>query len=207
MVAMELHFRNITDDDLAMILKWRTMPEVSAYMYTDVEPDMEKHRQWYRRICADLSRLDWIIRVDGEDVGLVSIVDINRQHHRALWGYYVASTNVRGKGIGRSVELNVLRYVFEELQLHKLCGEVFASNELVVKIHQKYGSKVEGTRPEQIYKNGKYYDIVEIGILRDNWKREIKGKIEYVEAVIDPPEKEMPALIFAPEPGREPKNG
>jgi UDP-4-amino-4,6-dideoxy-N-acetyl-beta-L-altrosamine N-acetyltransferase len=188
---MELHFRNIKESDQEMIMRWRTMPEVSAYMYTDFEPDLEKQREWFRSISADPRRLDWIIMVDGEDVGLVSIVRIDPVNHRAEWAYYLASPSVRGKGIGKSVEMNILTYVFEELHLNKLCCEVFVSNEIVIKIHEKYGSKVEGTRRRHIFKNGEYHDIVEMGILRQEWETGIKDRIEYTVARIDSADKEV----------------
>ena len=188
---MELRFRNILEKDLEMIMRWRTLPEVSSYMYTDFTPDLNQQRKWFKNITADAHRLDWIIVVDGEDVGLVSIVRIDEVNHRAEWAYYLASPSVRGKGIGKSVEMNILRYVFEELNLHKLCCEVFVANYIVIKIHEKYGSKVEGTRRDQICKSGKYHDIVEMGILRTDWEKNIKGQVEYVTAEFEAAGKEV----------------
>lgn len=182
---MELKFRQIREADLEMILNWRTMPEVTAYMYTDLTPDMDKQRAWFKQIQQDKSRYDWIITVDGEDVGLVSVVRIDRVNKRCEWAYYLASPSVRGKGIGRSVEMNMLDFVFDKLKLHKLCCEVYVSNEVVIKIHEKYGSKVEGTRREHIFKNNEYHDIVEMGILKEEYEQKVKGKFEYVTAEFD----------------------
>lgn len=190
---MNLRFRQIKDSDLDMLLKWRTMPEVSAYMYTDIEPDMAKQKQWYERIRSDKTRRDWIIVVDGEDVGLVSVVRIDQTNKRCEWAYYLASPSVRGKGIGRSVEMNILDYVFNKLKLHKLCCEVFVANDIVIKIHEKYGSRVEGTRREHIHKNSEYHDIVEMGILKEEYENNIKGKFEYVEAEFEPSEEVVSA--------------
>ncbi len=187
---MELRFRNITDDDLEMIMNWRTMPEVSAYMYTDFEPDIGKQRAWFKSVSVNNKRLDWVIVVDGEDVGLVSIVGIDRVNRRCEWAYYLASPSVRGKGIGKSVEMNMLAYVFETLDLNKLCCEVFCSNEIVIKIHEKYGSVVEGTRRQHIFKDGQFHDIVQMGILREDWEKNVKGKVEHVKAEFDTPDKE-----------------
>lgn len=177
---MEILFRKIKEDDLEIILNWRTKPEVSSYMYTDVEPSMEKQCQWYKNISNDPTRLDWIIKCDEEDVGLLSLVKIDKLNQRCEWAYYLGSPNVRGKGIGKNVELNVLNYVFTKLKLNKLCCEVFVSNDFVIKIHEKYGSKVEGTRREQIYKNKEFHDIVEMGILKSDWETNIKDKLEYI---------------------------
>lgn len=179
---MEILFRKVKESDLEVILNWRTMPEVSRYMYTDFEPSMVRQRNWFEAICRDDSRKDWVIRVDGENVGLVWLVRINDVNKRCEWAYYLGSPNVRGKGIGRNVELNILEYVFETLKLNKLCCEVFVSNEKVIAIHEKYGSRTEGTRREHIFKNGEFHDIVEMGILKNDWEREIKGQLEFVRA-------------------------
>jgi UDP-4-amino-4,6-dideoxy-N-acetyl-beta-L-altrosamine N-acetyltransferase len=188
---MQLHFRAVTVQDAERIMHWRTKPEVSAYMYTDFEPDLQRQIEWVQSIQKNDSRLDWIIVVDDEEVGLVSIVGIDRVNHRADWAYYLASPNVRGKGIGRSVEMNVLSYVFEELKLHKLCCEVLVQNEIVIKIHEKYGSTVEGTRRNHVCKNGEYLDIVEMGILRPDWEKNVKGKFEYTHAHFEMPNREL----------------
>ncbi|MFZ5981801.1 MAG: UDP-4-amino-4,6-dideoxy-N-acetyl-beta-L-altrosamine N-acetyltransferase [Candidatus Zixiibacteriota bacterium] len=182
---MNLRFRNINPDDLPMILEWRTMPEVADYMYTDFEPKIEIQQKWYEAINKDNTRRDWLINVDGEDVGLLSIVRIDDLNQRCEWAYYLASPTVRGKGIGKSVELNVLEYVFENLKLNKLCCEVLGNNELVVRIHEKYGSKIEGNRRRHIFKRGEFHDIVEMGILREDWEKKIRGKHEYVKAKFD----------------------
>ncbi|MFC1499689.1 UDP-4-amino-4,6-dideoxy-N-acetyl-beta-L-altrosamine N-acetyltransferase [Candidatus Zixiibacteriota bacterium] len=182
---MKLLFRKISEDDLAMILAWRTMPEVSDYMYTDPAQDIEKQHEWFQQISADPDRLDWVINVDEEDVGLVSIVRIDRHNQRCEWAYYLASPFVHGKGIGKSVELNILRYVFETLGLNKLCCEVFTANDRVIKLHEKFGSHIEGTRLEHIFKKGEFRDIVIMGILRKEWEEHIRDKIQYVEAVIE----------------------
>ncbi len=188
---MAIRFRTFGDEDLEMIMRWRTDPEVSAYMYTDFVPDLARQRAWFRSISADPTRLDWVIQVDGEDVGLVSIVRIDAVNRRAEWAYYLASPSVRGKGIGKAVELNVLRYVFEDLGLHKLCCEVMGSNPAVVKIHEKFGSVVEGTRRSHIRKGGAFHDIVEMGILAEDWRAGVRDRHEAPAAEIDPPAKEV----------------
>jgi len=178
---MELIFRKIEENDLELILKWRTMPEVSQYMYSDFKPDMQKQKEWYRKISNDLTTKYWIITVDGEDVGVVNLVDIDLHNSRCNWGFYLGSLNVRGKGVGKSVELNILDYVFTTLKLNKLCGEVFVSNTNVIRMHEKNGSIVEGTRRQHIFKNGEFLDIVEMGITREDWENNIKDKLEYTK--------------------------
>ncbi|MCP4703795.1 MAG: UDP-4-amino-4,6-dideoxy-N-acetyl-beta-L-altrosamine N-acetyltransferase [candidate division Zixibacteria bacterium] len=178
---MELVFRKIEEEDLEMILQWRTMPEVSSYMYTDFVPSMDDQKKWYKRISDDPTMKYWIVTVDGEDIGVVNLIEIDKHNSRCSWGFYLGSVNVRGKGIGKSVELNILDYIFSKLKLNKVCGEVFATNEKVIKMHEKNGSIVEGTRRQHIFKNGEFHDIVEMGITKKDWENNIKGKVEYTK--------------------------
>ncbi len=185
---MKLIFRLIQSKDLEMILKWRTSPEVTKYMYTDIEFNLDTQKIWYDNIRQDSTRMDWIINVDNDDVGLISIVKIDNHNKRCEWAYYLGTSSVRGKGVGKAVELNVLKFVFENLDLNKLCCEVYKSNDMVIKLHEKFGSIVEGVRAKHIYKNSKFHDIVEMGILKDVWKEKIDGKFEYVQGIFEPKE-------------------
>jgi RimJ/RimL family protein N-acetyltransferase len=62
-----------------------------------------------------------------------------------------------------------MRHVFEELGLEKLCCEVLASNDGVVKMHQRYGFQVDGVLRRHVIKNGERVDVVTMSLLRDDW--------------------------------------
>lgn len=179
---MKLKFRSMMREDQETIMNWRTDPEVSKYMYTDFVPSIETQYRWFESVRNDPTRRDWVINVDDEDVGLLSIVKIDQKNKRCEWAYYLASPSIRGKGVGKNVELNVHFYVFETLGLNKLSCEVFTFNDLVIKIHEKYGSKIEGTRRQHVEKNGNYHDIVEMAILKDDWENKICDKFSIVRA-------------------------
>lgn len=179
-----IRLRTITEDDQEMIRKWRMKPEVTRYMYTDPVITEESQKIWFRSISYDNTIKVWIIQYDGNDIGLLTITGIDNVNKKCDWAYYIADNTFRGKGIGGALECNIYDYVFYQLDMNKLCCEVFLFNEKVIKIHEKYGSKVEGTRKEHIIKNGEKYDIVEMAILKDEWEV-IRGRYDYQEIVIE----------------------
>ena len=179
-----IKFRKIQEDDLEKIRNWRMKPEVTQHMYTDPKIIYDDQLKWLKKISLDNTCKYWIVNVDNEDVGLVSISKIDNVNKKAEWAYYIAEKSARGKGVGKAIELNILDYVFSELNLNKLCCEVFNDNELVVKIHEKYGSKIEGIRRSHILKKGEYKDVVEMGILKKEWER-IKDDFDYTKVVFD----------------------
>ncbi|GCD09007.1 UDP-4-amino-4,6-dideoxy-N-acetyl-beta-L-altrosamine N-acetyltransferase [Clostridium tagluense] len=174
----------IEKDDLATIANWRMMPEVTKYMYTDPILTLDTQLKWFESIQNDETVKYWIIKIDNTKIGVINLCDIDCKNKKCSWGYYIAETSFRGRGIARSLECNIYDYVFENLNLNKLCGEVFTFNEKVIEIHKKFGSEIEGILKEHIFKNGKKYDVVTMGITKGKWKS-IKGNYEYEKITIE----------------------
>jgi UDP-4-amino-4,6-dideoxy-N-acetyl-beta-L-altrosamine N-acetyltransferase len=160
-----------------MIREWRNLPKVADYMYTDHVIGPEEHAAWFARIMTDPSCKYWVIVCDGEDVGLVNLYNINLAHRRCHWAFYVVSPNVRGKGVGSYAEYQVLRHVFDELKLEKLCCEVLAFNRGVVEMHLRFGFREEGIFRKHILKQGVFQDVVCLAILKEEWDG-LRSKIE-----------------------------
>jgi UDP-4-amino-4,6-dideoxy-N-acetyl-beta-L-altrosamine N-acetyltransferase len=156
-------------DDLVRVLAWRNMPEVATYMYTDHRISESEHARWFATAMTDETKRYWVIELDGEPVGLANLYDISTLHRRAYWAFYLADDRVRGKGVGSTTERFVMRSVFEDLNLDKLCCEVLASNVGVIKMHQRYGFHVDGIMRQHVIKAGERVDVVTMSLLRDEW--------------------------------------
>jgi UDP-4-amino-4,6-dideoxy-N-acetyl-beta-L-altrosamine N-acetyltransferase len=169
--------RDLRPADKGQLLAWRNLPEVAAYMYTDHLITAGEHERWFRRIRHDPDCRYWIIVCDSLDVGLACIFDLDWHHRRCSWAFYLADPSMRGKGAGGFVEYAVLRYVFDELKLNKLCGEVLAFNEAVVKMHLGFGFQREGLFRQHIFKQGQAFDVVAVAMLREEWES-LKAGIE-----------------------------
>ncbi|NFG60635.1 UDP-4-amino-4,6-dideoxy-N-acetyl-beta-L-altrosamine N-acetyltransferase [Clostridium sp. CMCC3677] len=181
---MSLKLRRVNESDLKNIMKWRMLPEVTKYMYTDPVLDLEKQKLWFNKIQKSANELYWIIVFDNTDIGLLSINEIDYINKRCAWAYYIADTSFRGKGIATNLECNIYNYVFNTLKLNKLCCEVFESNKKVIAIHEKFGSIIEGIFKEHIFKNEEFYNIVCMSIIKEKWD-EIKENYNYKEILIE----------------------
>lgn len=181
---MALVLRKVKEEDLQMIMEWRMKPEVTKYMYTDPVLDLEKQKNWFKQISIDDSSRYWIIEMDEVSIGLLSISDIDNKNKKCVWAYYIADTSFRGRGIATLLECNIYDYVFDKLNLNKLCCEVFEFNDMVVSIHKKFGTEVEGVLKEHIIKNNEKYNVVVMGIVKDKWER-IKSEYKYEKIKIE----------------------
>ncbi|WP_313233176.1 UDP-4-amino-4,6-dideoxy-N-acetyl-beta-L-altrosamine N-acetyltransferase [Tissierella praeacuta] len=181
---MSLELVKIAKDDLEQIMHWRMKPEVTKYMYTDPVLTLETQEKWFDSIKNDASVKYWMIKIDGVKIGVINLRDIDYINRRCTWGYYIGDNSFRGRGIASTLECNIYDYVFNILNLNKFWCEVFSFNEKVISIHEKFGSIIEGTLKQHIYKNGEFFDIVMMAITKDRWE-EIKDNYSYEKIYIE----------------------
>ena len=70
---------------------------------------------------------------------------------------------------GRSIVL-ALRYAFNELNLHRVWLTTTGFNERALKLYEKLGFRHEGRGREHILLDGTRWDIVYMGMLRDEFE-------------------------------------
>lgn len=161
--------RDLTEEDRERLHVWRNSPEVAAYMYTDHHISRAEHNRWFDGLSTDPRRRYWVIETDGKPVGLANLAEIDPNHSRCAWAYYLADPSVRGLGVGSFVEFWMIEHVFGALGLNRLWCEVLISNEAVWKLHQSYGFQREALYRQHVMKNGQYQDVVGLGLLADDW--------------------------------------
>lgn len=160
--------RAIKPEELELMLAWRNAPSVRANMYTRHEISLTEHLAWWARIRDRADQRYFMYEFKGEPVGIVAFNSIDTVNQNSSWAFYASPE--APKGTGSRMEFLALNYAFAELTLHKLCCEVLAFNAPVVKLHEKFGFKVEGVLREQHHHNEHYVDIYRLGILASEWK-------------------------------------
>ncbi len=74
------------------------------------------------------------------------------------------------KGYGTDAMRTLVDFIFNEMSLNKIRLFVFEFNKRAVRSYEKSGFKVEGILRKQIFRNGKFYDVYAMGILRREWQ-------------------------------------
>ncbi|MGR5354128.1 UDP-4-amino-4,6-dideoxy-N-acetyl-beta-L-altrosamine N-acetyltransferase [Vibrio sp. DNB22_19_2] len=176
-----MEFIPLSHNDLDMILEWRNAPEVRSKMYTSHEISLEEHRAWFERLKEDPTKTYFLAQLNGEPVGVVGFSEINLVPGIATWAFYASPTAPRGTG--SLMEYYALEYAFTNLELHKLRCEVLGFNQIVVKLHKKFGFVEEGRLRDAFYDGSTYHDIVHLGIFAPEWeeiKSLLKAKLKLV---------------------------
>lgn len=159
--------RPIKDDELDLILSWRNEPAVRSNMFTRHKISREEHLSWWS-IVSNSKRKKYLMYVMGSTPsGVVCFNDIDINNSNCCWAFYASPSAARGTGA--RMEFLALDYVFLFLELNKVFCEVFDFNTSVIKLHRKFGFKIEGVYREQHFVRGKFSDVVRLGLLRKEW--------------------------------------
>lgn len=159
--------RNIKDSELELMLSWRNAPATRKNMYTSHIIEVEEHVAWWERTKADPRHCYFMYEQDGQPLGIVGLNNIDLVNKNSAWAFY--SSPEAPRGTGSRMEYLALEYAFGELALYKLYCEVLAFNESVIKLHQKFGFKVEGVFRDQHMTDEGFVDIYRLGLLASEW--------------------------------------
>ena len=165
-----ISFRKVSKDDLSLILSWRTDPEVTRYMSTDIEYNLEKQTNWYKQVVCTCSPAEhWIIVHHDKPVGLLNLENYDSELQQTSWGYYIGE--LKARIIGGLIPAYFYNYMFfhRNTSLEKINGHLFSANTKVLEMHRFYGAKEVEILKNHICKYGKMFDIILIEMTREKW--------------------------------------
>ncbi|MEG1578860.1 MAG: GNAT family protein [Oscillospiraceae bacterium] len=129
--------------------------------------------QWYERVVADKRNLRFIIESleTKEALGMISLTDIDWKNRNAAYAIKLKQDAPKKKGYASDSGLTLMRFAFEELQLHRLTSDVLEYNTASIAMMEKCGAQREGLKRSAVYKNGQYHNVICYGVLYEDFKR------------------------------------
>lgn len=159
--------RPMLEADLELVLQWRNHLDVRQYMYTQDVISRATHQAWFAAAQSD-PRCHLLIYESGGVPQGFSSLRVMDKAAVAQWGFYRAPDTQRGMGM--HLCRATLNYAFGHLGLHKVQGEVIASNKVSIRFHQKLGFVQEGVLRDQFYDGHEYHGIICFGMLNSEWQ-------------------------------------
>ncbi|MCK2221434.1 GNAT family N-acetyltransferase [Actinomadura sp. ATCC 31491] len=133
--------RDVHDDDLPAMRRWRNHPKVRAASFTTHEIGAAEHARWWAAVRADATRRVLVYDHDGRPAGVVAYSDLSAAS--ATWGFYLDLDGLERSGAllraWAGLERAAIGHAFGPLGLSVLRGEVLADNEPVRTLHRRFG--------------------------------------------------------------------
>lgn len=172
----------IEEQHLQQILDWRTSEDVTRFMYTNIEYNLENQKNWLKKIKADENGRYFLMEYRDELIGFISITDINWTYKRGTWNFYIG--NMKYAMLAGFLGAYMYNYAFDKLGLEKLNGEVMDINEGVRKLHVKQGAREVGMLEQHILKNNMWHDVYMFEMTKQRWQ-EVGGKFKKYVAEVE----------------------
>lgn len=163
--------RPLAGDDADDVVRWRNLPDVHAQLFSDRPPTREEHLRWFQSL--DDRRREYVIEdsVSATAIGTVGLSQIDRRHRKAEFGIVIGEPEYRGKGFAWAASQELLRLAFDELGLHRVYLRVFADNQRAIILYERLGFVREGQQRDDAFKDGRFRDVVVMGLLEEEWRR------------------------------------
>ncbi len=165
--------RKMTSEDVELYHTWRNDIEVmkSTAPFLD-DYHLEETREFVNQVILGSQFSKSYIIVEKESsrpIGITSLVNIDYKNRNAECIIDIGDKNFWGKGYGTETMKLILDYSFLEMNFHKVFLRVFSFNNKAIKLYEKIGFKHEGRSRESIFREGKWHDIIHMGILKSEY--------------------------------------
>lgn len=163
----KIYLSSMSESDIENVVKWRN--HVRDKFINRELLTVRSQNEWLNKVVRQGKAVQYVIFTkEGRGIGSVFLKDIDKRNKKAEFGIFIGEEEAQGKGYGSEAAGLMIKYGFQELGLHKIILRVFAFNKNAIKSYENAGFVQEGYLKDEVYVENTFYDIVLMGIIKDN---------------------------------------
>jgi RimJ/RimL family protein N-acetyltransferase len=165
-----------------LVSQWSADSEYSRLL--DWDParrfSVKNSQKWIEKQYENEGNYAFTIRTLDSDriIGGIGLDGIRWTHRDCFVGIGLGDREFWGKGYGTDAMKIILRYAFTELNLQRVTLDVFEYNQRGVRSYEKAGFIFEGRQRGLILREGRRWDVLFMGILREEWLKLEQERLE-----------------------------
>lgn len=169
-----LIIREYKKSDIEGFLRVIRQKEILATTIGIPENYSRRRAKWWMRIIRQnrIYNLAYeyavILRQNGEYIGNVGLINIDQRHFHGDISYYI-DKDYMNMGFATEASAKMIEYGFSELGFKKINGMCMSINAPSRRVMEKLGMTYEGTLRKDLYKDGAFYDLDRLSILREEY--------------------------------------
>lgn len=169
----KVRLREYRKEDLTMKLSYINDPDVMRLLVSETPyPEtLAEEEKWFDSISAFKDTYRFAIEAIEEKkyIGECGVCSVDWKNSTVAVSIFIGDKDYWGKGYGADAMKTLIAFVFNEMNINKIRLNVYSFNERAIRCYKKCGFKVEGVLREEIYREGKYYDTIAMGLLRSEY--------------------------------------
>ena len=153
-------------------LAWMNDLDILQYLLRVRPMGRAEEEEWF----ANLSKRpdDLVFEIvsleQGVPIGVCGLHRISGSNRSAEIGISIGDKSQWSRGYGREAMGLLCGYGFDVLNLNRIGLNVYAYNVRGIRCYERVGFRHEGRRRAARFWNGKYWDILEMGLLESEWR-------------------------------------
>lgn len=165
--------RAIEPSDVKQLWEWTQDAELMRLRDYPAAPQplAEAEREYQDSLCRETHDLHLAITsLDGELIGETSLRSVDLRGGNADFTIAIGNKAYWGHGYGSDATKALMRYAFQQYNLHRITLYVHAFNDRAIHVYEKCGFRHEGRLREAHYMDGEYKDILVMGLLKEDFE-------------------------------------
>lgn len=164
----EVKLSPLEREDLRFVHQLDNNASVMRYWFEEPYEAFVELSDLYDKHIHDQSERRFVVTFNGNNAGLVELVEINHIHRRAEF-QIIISPEFQGKGLASRAAKMAMDYGFTVLNLYKLYLIVDKENAKAVHIYRKLGFIQEGELIHEFFVNGEYRNTIRMCIFQHQY--------------------------------------
>ena len=170
--TQDLIIREVRFTDYERFAEWEVDPEVTQYLSFDDDRSYEDVVNEAIRDKNDETKMDLTIvdKKSDQPIGRILVTRIDR-HSDSLdvTKLYIGDKDFRGKGLGEEAMRLILAYFFTFMHMERVSLDYYTGNKRAQNLYEKMGFTGEGIARNATKKNGRYFDLNLMSMLRSEF--------------------------------------
>lgn len=162
------YLRAIEEGDLKQLLEWRNKPQLRKFFREYRELSWDQQIWWYENIVLkdDKVRMFSILDENKKLLGACGLCYINWVDRNADFSIYLGASDIYiDDDLAVDAAKSLIKYGFEELNLHRLWAEIYDFDKPKSKMFDTLGFKLDGRHRETHWTDGKWCDSLFFSLL------------------------------------------
>ncbi len=167
--------RPVRRSDINLFLKWFNDQEVIQYLSNYLPMTEMAEEKWIESLATTRSKTDVVFVMEVKEgsskkpIGNTGLHGIDSKDQNAWFGIVIGEKDYWSRGYGTEAAQLLIEYGFQQLNLRRISSAVVEFNERSIRMHEKLGFVEEGRRRKATYVNGRFWDDLVYGLLREEW--------------------------------------
>jgi RimJ/RimL family protein N-acetyltransferase len=171
LVGEHVYMRPLDRGDAPAFVTWLNDPELRRFLLARRPMTLRAEEEFIDSLATGERISLGIAMRDGDRlIGGAGLREIDEPCRRATFGILIGPPEERGKGYGTEATRLMVGYAFETMNLNRVVLQVTEYNPRGVRVYEKVGFRREGVLRQDTYRDGRYWDTIVMGMLREEWK-------------------------------------